>query len=146
MAIRIWIWKKVEKSETGGFFTSVLNLNMQTWECAIEPAGFEKLTSYEHIRISTVDEINRSMQRLQPIPWVALKILRIINEDNYDITTLTAEMRKDQVLSARTIKLCNSVYFRSRNKIESVKSFPDIVDMIPVKVLGSSPEMALMSD
>ena len=92
MAVRIWIWKKVEKSQTGGFFTSVLNLNMQIWECTIEPAGFEKLTSCEHIRIFTVDEINRSMQRLQPIPRVALKILRIINEDNYDITSAHPEM------------------------------------------------------
>ena len=29
-------------------------------------------------------------------------------------------MRKDQTLSARTIKLCNSTYFGKRNKIESM--------------------------
>ena len=108
------------KSETGGFFTCILSLNMQTWECTIEPAGFEKFSSKKHIQISTPDEINRSMERLQPIPQVALKILRLINEDNYDITLLTEEMRKDQVLSARTIQLCNSSYLENRNKIESM--------------------------
>ncbi len=108
------------KSETGGFFTCVLNLNMQTWECNIEPAGFEQFTPKMHSRIFTEDEINSSMEALQPIPQVALKILRLINEDNYDITVLTEEMKKDQILSALTIKLCNSVYFPNRNKIESM--------------------------
>lgn len=110
----------IKQSETGGFFTCILSLNIQTWECTIEPAGFDKLNSHNVCEIPTTDEINRSMERLQPIPQVALKMLRLYNEDNYDITTLTAEMRKDQVLSARTIKLCNSVFYRSRNKIESV--------------------------
>ena len=110
----------IKYSETGGFFTCNLNLNMQTWECTIEPAGYVKLIASERTHIPTADEINRSIQNLQPIPQVALKMLRLINEDNYDIDKLTAEIRKDQVISARTIKLCNSVYYGSRNKIESV--------------------------
>lgn len=108
------------QSETGGFFTCILSLNMQTWECTIEPAGFEQFNSKDHSRISTADEINLSIENILPIPQVALKILRLINEDNYDIAVLTEEMRKDQILSALTIKLCNSVYFPSRNTIESM--------------------------
>ncbi len=110
----------IEKSETGGFFTCVLSLNMRTWKCTIEPVGLEKSALKEPIQISTPDNINRSIQKLQPIPQVALKILRIINEDNYDIASLSAEMRQDQILSARTLKLCNSVYFQKRNKIETM--------------------------
>jgi putative nucleotidyltransferase with HDIG domain len=112
----------VEKSETGGFFTCALSLNMQTWECRIEPAGIEGLPAdtdrFEHKPAST--DISRAMETLQPIPQVALKILRLINENNYDIPTLTEEIRKDQVLSARTLKLCNSVFIGSREKIESL--------------------------
>ncbi len=41
----------VVQSETGGFFTCVLQLNMQTWECTIEPSGFERFTAKECSRI-----------------------------------------------------------------------------------------------
>jgi putative nucleotidyltransferase with HDIG domain len=110
----------IKKSETGGFFTCTLNLNMQNWECTIEPAGFDKLGSEDDVYIPAADEINSAMEGLQPIPQVALKILRMINDDNYDMPSLSEEIRKDQVLSARTLKLCNSVYYGSRNKIESL--------------------------
>lgn len=111
---------EVVQSETGGFFTCVLQLNMQTWECTIEPSGFERFTAKECSRISTAEEIDQSIQNLQPIPQVALKILRLINEDDYDIALLTSEIRKDQTLSAQTIKLCNSVFLGSQNKIASL--------------------------
>ncbi len=110
----------VSHSETGGFFTCVLSLNMQTWECFIEPSGFEKFTTKECKPVATMDEIYRSIENLQPIPQVALKILRLINEDDYDIRLLTAEIRKDQILSAQAIKLCNSVFLGGPNKIESL--------------------------
>ena len=108
------------KSETGGFFTCALSLNMRTWECDIEPAEFEQHNVQDHSLISTTEDIISSMDKLQPIPQVALKILQLINEDNYDITVLTEEMRKDQILSALTIKLCNSAYVSSLKKIESM--------------------------
>lgn len=112
----------IEKSETGGFFTCALLLNMQTWECRIEPAGIEVLPAgtdrCEH-KVAPAD-ISRAMETLQPIPQVALKILRLINEDNYDIPTLAEEVRKDQVLSARTLKLCNSVFVGRREKVGSL--------------------------
>jgi len=112
----------VNKSETGGFFTCALLLNMQTWECGIEPAGIEKCSAETggSQQIPAPAEISRAMDALQPIPQVALKMLRIINEDKYDIPTLTEEIRKDQVLSARTLKLCNSVFLSRREKIESL--------------------------
>ena len=111
---------RITKSESGGFFTCALNLNMQTWECTIDPIVFENATPRDHIRISTVDEIKDSMQNLQPIPQVALKILRLINEDTYDISLLSSEIKQDQVLSARTLKLCNSAFFKKRKKIETM--------------------------
>jgi putative nucleotidyltransferase with HDIG domain len=110
----------VVQSETGGFFTCVLQLNIQTGECTIEPSGFERFTAKECSHISTAEEIERSIENLQPIPQVALKILRLINEDDYDIALLTSEIRKDQTLSAQTIKLCNSVFLGSKNKIASL--------------------------
>ena len=111
---------QVEQLETGGFFTCHLILDMNTGKCRIEPAGFDKLSVDADIKIPEPNEISRSLNDLRPIPQVALKILRIINEELYEIQNVTEEIRKDQVISARTLKLCNSVIFASRNKIESL--------------------------
>jgi len=111
---------KIEKLETGGFFTCHLILDMHSWECRIEPAGFDKLSANADIQIPEPNEISQSIKDLQPIPQVALKILRIINDEFCEIHNLTDEIRKDQVISARTLQLCNSVMFATRQKIESL--------------------------
>jgi putative nucleotidyltransferase with HDIG domain len=111
---------RVDKMETGGFFTCSLTLNLNTWECRIEPAGFDRLSASADIKIPEPNEISQSARDLKPIPQIALKILRIINEGLYDIRHLTEEIRKDQVISARTLQLCNSVIFARRRKIESL--------------------------
>lgn len=110
----------IEQSETGGFFTACMTLNLANGQCSIEPAGSDKLTPDIEAHVPTVEEIKQSMVAIQPIPQVALKILRLVNEEEYDIKALTPEIRKDQVLSAKTLKLCNSVMFAGTNKIESL--------------------------
>ena len=111
---------KVEKSETGGFFTCNINLNMQTGQCTIEPAPLDRDPIRGAIRLSTAEDIERAMESIQPIPQVALKILRLIDNEEYEIKTLAEEIRKDQVISARTLKLCNSVAFSGSSKVESL--------------------------
>jgi putative nucleotidyltransferase with HDIG domain len=111
---------QVKQLETGGFFTCRLLLDMNSWECHIEPAGFDKLSANADIKIPEPDEIKRSIADLRPIPQVALKVLRIINEELYEIRNVAEEIRKDQVISARTLQLCNSVMFASRKKIDSL--------------------------
>jgi putative nucleotidyltransferase with HDIG domain len=111
---------RVDKLETGGFFTCSLTLDMRTWECRIEPAGFDRLTASADVKIPQPNEISQSAKDLKPIPQIALKVLRIFNDELYEIKDLTEEIRKDQVISARTLQLCNSVMFASRKKIESL--------------------------
>ncbi|MEJ2101038.1 MAG: HDOD domain-containing protein [Desulfobacterales bacterium] len=111
---------EVDQLETGGFFTCHLILDMHSWECRIEPAGFEKLSADADIKIPGPSEIRQSIKDLQPIPQVALKVLRMINDEFYEIHNLTDEIRKDQVISARTLQLCNSVMFATRKKIASL--------------------------
>lgn len=112
----------IEQSETGGFFTCSLSLDLATWECEIKPSGYNRVTpdSQAQIKVASIGEIEQSVELIQPIPQVALKILRLIDEDEYDIKALTAEIRKDQVISAKTLRLCNSVIFAGSNKIESL--------------------------
>jgi putative nucleotidyltransferase with HDIG domain len=93
---------------------------MNSWDCRIEPAGFDKLSTDADIRIPEPNEIKKAIEDLLPIPQVALKILRIFNEEPYEIKNVTEEIRKDQVISARTLRLCNSAMFARRKKIDSL--------------------------
>lgn len=111
---------QVEKLETGGFFTCRLTLDLGNWQCRIEPAGFDKLSASADIKLPGPNEISQSAKNLRPIPQVALKVLRIINDEFYEIRSVTEEIRKDQVISARALQLCNSVMFARRKKIESL--------------------------
>ena len=110
----------VETSETGGFFTCSLNLKMDDWTCRIEPAGQDKIDVQESADVPSLDEIHQAMDRIQPIPQVALKVLRIINEEKYDIEKISREVQQDQVISAQTLKLCNSAMFARKKRIESL--------------------------
>ena len=110
----------VERQETGGFFSCCLSLDMQTWQARIVPVDLEKFENAGDIHPPSSQEIRRAMEHIKPIPQVALKILRIIDQDDYDILKLSDELRKDQVLSARTLKLCNSAFFARRRRVESL--------------------------
>jgi putative nucleotidyltransferase with HDIG domain len=110
----------IRTEETGGFFSCCISLDMQQWRCQIELSGVEKTALSGCAAPPTPEEINRAVEQLKPVPQAALKIMRLIDEDEYDIRTLADELRKDQVLCARTLKLANSVMFASRNPIESV--------------------------
>jgi chemotaxis receptor (MCP) glutamine deamidase CheD len=61
---------RVDKLETGGFFTCSLTLDLSTWECRIEPAGFDRLSASADIKIPEPDEIRQSAKDLQPIPQI----------------------------------------------------------------------------
>ncbi len=110
----------IQQAETGGYFPCHLSLDMQSWECRIQPSGVGKGQASRPVLIPAVEEIERSFERLQPVPQAALKILRLIEEDEFDTRALAAELRTDQVLCARTLKLANSVMLASRNRIESI--------------------------
>lgn len=110
----------IERAETGGVFCCSLRLDMQQWSCRIDACGAERLQAPQAPSLPAPGEIERVAEGLQPVPQAALKIMRLIDEDEYDIRTLAAELRKDQVLSARTLQLANSVMFSTHRRIESI--------------------------
>ncbi|MBR9980751.1 MAG: HDOD domain-containing protein [Desulfatitalea sp.] len=111
---------EIQHSETGGFFTCCLNLDMATSQCTIEPVGQNKLTPLTDIKIPSTDEILAAMTRLRPIPQVALKVLRMIDEEGYRIDQVAGEIRKDQVITARTLSLANSALYGKKRPIDSL--------------------------
>ncbi len=111
----------IAQRETGGFFTCCISLDLQTLTCRIEPVGSAKIDDNAARVLLPVQNLDRVVEDLQPVPQIALKIMHLFEgEDEYDIRELTEEIRKDQVISARTLKLANSVMFATRNRIESL--------------------------
>jgi len=55
---------EIEKSETGGFFTSKISLDMRNWECTIEPSVYVKLPKDSKLNTPDLKEISRVMERI----------------------------------------------------------------------------------
>jgi len=110
----------VQHSETGGFFTCTLNLNLQNGAYHIEPFGSNLYDADASVITPDPEEIEMAMTRIQPIPQVALKVMRIIDEQTYDIDLISSEVQKDQVITGRTLQICNSALFAKKRKIESL--------------------------
>jgi putative nucleotidyltransferase with HDIG domain len=106
--------------ETGGFFTCSLSLDMSTFSYRIEPVGKEEARADETVKPSSREDILLAMENIQPIPQVALKILHMIDNGSCDTKAIAEEIKKDQVISARTIQLCNSALFAKKSRIESL--------------------------
>jgi len=112
---------EIEMSETGGLFASTIDLDMESGECSILPMGEERSTGTAEFQKPSLKDIDRAIERIQPIPQVALKILRLMDDERCDISKIAKEVRKDQVISARTLKLCNSALFVKKEKIVSLE-------------------------
>lgn len=110
----------VKRAETGGFFTCSIELDMQRWECGIQPAGFDAVAPNTGESSPSISDIQQAIESIRPIPQVALKVLRIIEDGSYNIGKIAEEVRKDQVISARTIQLCNSAMFAKRHDVASL--------------------------
>ena len=111
----------IRKSEIGGYFSCRLSLNLQTYGTSIEPIGIPEkpLVSASSQKISP-RELERAVERVLPVPQVALKIIRMINDTEHNLSDLSKEIVRDQVLSAKVLRLCNSSYFGMRSKIDSI--------------------------
>ena len=110
------------QSEIGGYFSCRLSLNLHTWKTDIEPLGIatdvpgaipsEKLD---------LDQLEHSIKQVRPIPQIAMKVLRMISQQEYRHADVVNEIMQDQVMSARMIGFCNSVFFGLRTRVDSIE-------------------------
>ncbi|MBI5849264.1 MAG: HDOD domain-containing protein [Nitrospirae bacterium] len=54
------------------------------------------------------------------VPMVAMKVLRLVNDPNTEIEVLQNAIMADQSLSARVLRVANSVFYGSRRNIDTV--------------------------
>ncbi|MFO7754335.1 MAG: HDOD domain-containing protein [Desulfobacteraceae bacterium] len=109
--------------ETGGFFACTLELDMSEGRSRINPCPLPGETGKSQTGVyePLMDHIEDTVDKIQPIPQIALKLLRMMEEPGRNTADIAEELGKDQVLSARTLKICNSALFTRRVKIDSLK-------------------------
>ncbi|GAB6095949.1 hypothetical protein JCM14469_22020 [Desulfatiferula olefinivorans] len=110
---------RVDRSETGGFFTCCLSLNMLDGTVDISPS-YTGGELDESPLAPGPDDLETIMDAIQPIPQIALKILRMISEDVDHLSDLAQEVKKDQVISGQVLKYCNAAVFSGKRGIDSI--------------------------
>ena len=108
--------------EVGGCSSCCISLDLTTWETTIKPFAIPTpKTTADNFSRPTAEQLEQVIEELLPIPQTALKIIRMINDDSYSFREVSLEILQDQVLSARIIKMCNSVSIDPGMKVDSIK-------------------------
>ena len=126
---------EIISSETGGFFACTLALDLQTGETQIAPSWETAFDPDDIAQAPDTKAILATIDTLKPIPQTALKILRMFNQGIHSLDDISKELSRDQVLSARTLQMCNSVLFSGVIKIDTLK---DAVMMLGGEMLVKS--------
>lgn len=105
--------------EAAGFTPSQLIFNTATGECRIEPIMLPP-TQAQKTCAPQRDEILKNMNRIMPVPQLALKVSNLLSQEGAELGLIASEIKKDQVLSARVLSLCNSAYVRPAKAIDSI--------------------------
>ncbi len=110
----------IRKAETGGYFSCRLSLDLNTFKSSIQPLSTQTPPAVENFVKPTAGEIAHAIQLVQPIPQIALKMTRMINEANYNMSAVAGEIKQDQILAAKVIRLCNSSFIGLKRKVDSI--------------------------
>ena len=110
----------VSKAETGGYFSCVLSLDLHTFKSAIRPLGNHSSAGTRNFKKPTSGEVSHSISRVRPVPQIALKVARMIHKKDYQMRQAAKEIKQDQIISAKVIRLCNSAFLGLKKKIDSI--------------------------
>ncbi len=111
---------RIRQSETGGFYNMRLRLDLNTWECTIKPYLLDPPICIGPVEKPTAEEINRAIARVHPIPQVVIKIISMIGDGRYNLQDVAAEVRQDQIIAAKVLKLSNSALVGWSGRLDSV--------------------------
>ncbi len=110
----------VRMSETGGYLGCRMLFDLRNFTTSIEPTFEAKETPPEAMPPLTRESIEEAVRSVRPIPQVALKVARMLAEGGYSWAGVAEEIRRDQVLGARIIQLCNSAIMDLLVKVGSI--------------------------
>jgi len=112
---------RIVSSLTGGYFGTKLILDTGNWQVSVQPSIPKHDGPAIDFQKPSNEDIERAILVTEPIPQIALKIIELIRNKNYDASDLLREIERDQVISARVLRLCNSSLFGVRGKIDSIE-------------------------
>jgi len=110
----------ITESETGGYSGRKMSLDLYHWNTTIEPTWQIERPSTSPFQTDVIFNIDEAIQRIKPIPQVALKVIRMIHRDDYTMKEVGSEIRQDQVISGRVLNLCNSTFMGLRTVVDSI--------------------------
>jgi len=61
------------------------------------------------------------LSKVKPIPSIVMKVLDLISREEYEITEIVEQIKKDEVMTARLLKFSNSPVFSPLKKIDSLE-------------------------
>jgi len=108
------------ESETGGYSGRKMSLDLYHWNTTIEPTWQIERPAMSPFQTDVVFNIDEAIQRVKPIPQVALKVIRMIHKDDYTMKEVGSEIRRDQVISGRVLNLCNSTIMGLKTVVDSI--------------------------
>lgn len=111
---------EIVRTEVGGYFGYKLSLNFNTFDHQVEVIGTDQAEFHKPTSIVPLENIDKVIQRIKPIPQIALKVIRMIHADDVSMRVIGKEIRQDQVLTAKIIQLSNSVFFNPRSRIKTI--------------------------
>jgi putative nucleotidyltransferase with HDIG domain len=110
----------IKHIESGGFFSCKLGLNLLNWESHIKPINPPLADEEINFEKPSGKRLTAAIDSLQAVPQIVLKVIRLIQEENSNISEVAKEIRQDQVISAKILRMCNSAYFSGRVEIASI--------------------------
>ncbi|MEK6813680.1 MAG: HDOD domain-containing protein [Nitrospirota bacterium] len=75
------------------------------------------------------------VDRIRPLPGVARRVVELVEDDAASVDKIQAEILKDQVITARLLKLCNSAYYGFPRKIGAVSEAVVLLGFTAVRSL-----------
>jgi putative nucleotidyltransferase with HDIG domain len=111
----------VHQSETGGYLGYLLSLDLNSLNSSINMSAGRPVENHKVFSKPAAHDIAGAVSAVKPIPQIALKIIRMMNDGNYNMNAVADEIKKDQIISAGIIRMCNSSFFRFKSKIDTIE-------------------------
>ena len=109
-------------SETGGYCGRNFMLHMKDFSTEVQTiAEGHNNTSHTAVHRLSEADIQEAITGVHPIPQIALKIIEMTHQKNYNAPDIAREVMNEQVISARVISIVNSAMIGVKTRIESIE-------------------------
>ena len=110
----------IKQIETGGFIGCKLGLNLMNWESHINPISSPSEDNEILSEKPTRKQIEKTIDTVRSIPQIVLKVIRMMQDEKSHFHNIAREVRQDQVISAKVLRVCNSAYFSRKIDVSSI--------------------------